>query len=132
MRRRNRKKQVDGFVFPVPFAGLLVIIATLALTYVWMGCRCESLGKEIKALEQEREVLQKKYLTREYTWTQMKSPRNIEKALARFNIKMIWPANNQIVRLQDTPKKGVGKSVAGAGHMQRNVVQGRKQGLIND
>lgn len=105
MRRRNRKKRMDGFASPVPVAGFLVLISSFALIYVWLGCRCDSLGKEIRKLEQERVVLHKKFLNEEYRWAQMKSPRSIEKALARFNIAMTWPANSQIIRLQDPEKK---------------------------
>jgi hypothetical protein len=102
MRRRNRKKQLHGFVFPVRITGFLVVVSTLALIYIWLGCRCEALGKEIKVLEQEKGVLYKRYLNEEYRWTQLKAPRNIEKALAKFNIPMIWPASHQVVRLQDS------------------------------
>ncbi len=99
MKKKNRKR-VDGFVFPVPFAGVLIVIATLALAYVWMGCRCEALGREIKSLEQEKTVLYKKYLNEEYRWTQMKSPRNLDRVLARHRIEMVWPLPSQIVRLR--------------------------------
>jgi hypothetical protein len=99
MKKKKNKKRVDGFVFPVPFAGALIIIATLALAYVWMGCRCEALGREIKGLEREKEVLDKKCLREEYRWTQMKAPRNLERVLAKHNIRMSWPKPEQVVRL---------------------------------
>ncbi len=99
MKKKKNRKRVDGFVFPVPFAGGLIIIATLALAYVWMGCRCEALGREIKGLEREKTVLYKRYLNEEYRWTQMKSPRNLERVLAKHSMKMVWPRASQVVRL---------------------------------
>jgi hypothetical protein len=124
---------MHGFVFPVPFAGVLVLIATLAMIYVWLGCRCEVLGREIKTLEQEREVLHKKHLNEEYRWTRMKSLRSIENALAGFSIQMTWPANNQIVRLQDTAKKdAVNRRLTTDRMMRKNVAQGRKRDMAND
>jgi hypothetical protein len=100
MKKKKNRKRVDGFVFPVPFAGALIVVATLALAYVWMGCRCEALGREIKGLEGDKTVLYKKCLNEEYRWTQMKSPRNLERVLAKHRIKMVWPRPAQIVRLR--------------------------------
>ena len=99
MKKMKNRKRVDGFVFPVPFAGALIVIATLALAYVWMGCRCEALGREIKGLENEKGILYKKYLTEEYRWTQMKSPGNLERVLERHRLAMVWPKPAQVVRL---------------------------------
>ena len=100
MKKKKNRKRVDGFVFPVPFAGALIVVATLALAYVWMGCRCEALGREIKSLEREKSVLYKKYQNEENRWTQMKSPRNLERVLKRYHISMVWPKPAQIVRLK--------------------------------
>lgn len=93
---------MDGFVFPVPFAGLAVLIASFALGYVWLGCRCEAMGKELKRLEVRKEELSKKCLTEEYNWTRTKSPQNLERALERCNIIMSWPRPDQVVRLSES------------------------------
>ncbi|MDI6775108.1 MAG: hypothetical protein QME60_06910 [Verrucomicrobiota bacterium] len=90
---------MDGFIFPVPFAGLLAVIAAMALWYLWLGCRCEALGKELKRLEDEKAELTKRCLNEEYKWARMKSPESIDRALARHGIVMIWPRSEQIVRL---------------------------------
>lgn len=99
MARKNKKKNINGFIFPTPFAGVVGLISTLALAYVWLGCRCESLGREIKALERNRSVLVERYRKEECGWSRMKSPPNIEKALAQHNILMSWPRRDQVVRL---------------------------------
>ena len=100
MARRNRKKtKVHGFIFPVPIAGLLVLLSILGLAYVWLGYRCEALGRELKELETERAALRKKYLNEEYRWTQMKSLENIERVLLKHRIRMSWPHRDQVVSL---------------------------------
>ncbi len=100
MARRNRKRRkMAGFIFPAPFAGLMIMISVLALGYVWLGCRCESLGREIKDLEKEKDILTKKYLNEEYQWARLKSPRQIEKALQAHHIIMTWPRSDQIIRV---------------------------------
>jgi hypothetical protein len=101
-KRRNRKKRVDGFIFPTPFAGILVFLSVAALSYLWL-CSCsEELGREIKKLEKQKTELTKKFLNEEYKWTRMKSPKNIEATLARYGIAMTWPRRDQVMWLADT------------------------------
>jgi hypothetical protein len=102
MIRKNRKKRMHGFVLPAPFAGTVVTGALLALSYIWLGCRCDSLGRDIKALEIEKAQLKKELLNEESRWAKMKSPSNIEMMLAKNNIVMTWPRQDQIVRLYET------------------------------
>lgn len=98
--RKRRKQQLNGFIFPLPFAGVVVMASALALGYVWLGCQCEALGDEIKTLEAESVELNKKQLTAEYHWVRTKSPRSMEIALQRHGINMDWPRAGQVVRLE--------------------------------
>ena len=102
VRRNRKKKKSNGFIFPVPFAGVVVLVSTLALGYVWLGCRCECLGRELKVLETEKTTLMKRYLNEKSRWTRMKSPGNMEKALIRHKIVMTWPRRDQVVRFYET------------------------------
>jgi hypothetical protein len=102
MARKNRKKRkLEGFMLPMPFAGLVALLAAFALGYVWLGSRCEALGRDLKVLENERQTLHKQYLQEEYKWIQMRSPRELEKALEKHDIIMTWPKSDQVVRLSD-------------------------------
>ena len=101
MIRKNRKKRLHGFVLPAPFTGIVVAGALLALSYVWLDCRCESIGRDIKNLEAEKTQLKKDLLSEESRWSKMKSPVNIEAVLAKHNIVMTWPRQDQVVRLYD-------------------------------
>jgi len=100
-KRRNRKRRVDGFIFPGPFAGILVFVSISALTYLWQCSRCEALGREIKTLEKQQVELTKKYLNEEYKWMRLKSPKSIEESLARCGISMTWPRLDQVTWLAD-------------------------------
>jgi len=101
MIRRNRKKRLHGFVVPAPYAGVVVLGMLLALFYVWLGCRCDSLGKDIKTLELEKTELKKQLLNEESRWTKMKSPGNLEMVLAKRKIGMAWPRQDQVIRLHE-------------------------------
>jgi hypothetical protein len=108
-KRRNRKKRVDGFIFPTSFAGALVFASVVALSYLWLCSRCEEVGREIKTLESQQVQLAKKLLNEEYKWTRMKSPGSIENTLRRTGVKMTWPRRDQVVwladaRLRDDPR----------------------------
>jgi hypothetical protein len=100
-KRRNRKKRVDGFIFPGSFAGVLVFASVAALSYLWLCSRCEGLGREIKVLETQKTELQKKFLNEEYKWMRLKSPKSIEDSLARCGISMTWPRQDQVMWLAD-------------------------------
>ncbi|MCK5849934.1 MAG: hypothetical protein KAH23_03390 [Kiritimatiellae bacterium] len=99
-RRNKKKKRMNAHVFPVPFAGVAVLVCVLGLSYIWLVGQCEAVGKELKALEKEYVVLQKKYVNEEFRWARMKSPRNMERALAARGIDMDWPTSGQIVWLR--------------------------------
>ena len=102
MIRRNRKKRMHGFVLPAPYAGLVVAGAVLALAYVWLSCRCDSLGRDIRGLESEKAQLKKELQNEESRWAKTKSPGSIETALAKYNIVMTWPRQDQVVRLYES------------------------------
>ena len=101
-RNRNRRKRVDGFILPPPFVVLVLLAALLALVYVWLGECQKDLGRDLKALENELAVLRKEYVNEECRWTMLKSPRNLERELARHGLRMAFPRRGQIVHLYES------------------------------
>ena len=104
MTRKNRKKRSTA-VLPVPFAGVVVVIATIGLAYTWLDCRCDALGSEICQREQELKELRKELQREESRWLRIKSTRNIRRALELNGIVMTWPGNDQVVRLYDPDRQ---------------------------
>jgi hypothetical protein len=98
-KRKNRKKNVDGFIFPVPFALVVIAGATLALAYVWLGCRCEAVGRDLKTLEARHEELRRSEVNEKYKWARLKSPENLERKLEQTGIQMQWPRQSQVIKL---------------------------------
>lgn len=113
-RKRNRKKRVEGYLFPVPFASLLVVAGVAALAYLWMLSRCEAIGAEIKVLERAEAELTERYLNEELKWTRMRSPQNLERILARNGVKMDWPSGQQVVLMADAGLWAGGDELASA------------------
>jgi cell division protein FtsB len=98
-KKKQQKKQSQGDIFPAPLAAILLLAAVLSLTYVWLCGRCDALGRDIKALEQECEEIRRRRLNEEYKWANMRSPRNIERALREHNLDMDWPDRRCIITL---------------------------------
>ena len=78
MANKNRRKQIQGYVIPVPVVSVLVVAMLLLLAYVWLDIRSKALGARIKSLEQQQAELQKKYDLELWKWEGIKSPQNIE------------------------------------------------------
>jgi hypothetical protein len=101
-RNKFRKKQVRGRVFPAPLAGVLLMAATMSLSYLWLRGRCESLGTQIKELEGQRTELRKRVANEEFKWANMTSPQNMERLLQAHNLVMKYPDERNIVRVRRT------------------------------
>lgn len=101
MANKNRKKQIHGYVVPLPVVSVLVVAMLLLLAYVWLDIRSKTLGARIKTLEQQQVEMQKKYDLELWKWEKVKTPSNIEKMLCQNNSVMIWPEEGNIVRLNE-------------------------------
>jgi hypothetical protein len=100
VRRRNRKKNVNAFILPIPIAGLVIVLVTLCIGYVMLMCRRQTLGGELAELERQRTELLKQHEQELFKWTCLKAPENLERALRLRGIAMTWPSNRQIVRMR--------------------------------
>ncbi|MBU1694669.1 MAG: hypothetical protein KJ726_11455 [Verrucomicrobia bacterium] len=103
MRRRgkqNRKTIQDGPVFPVPLALILVLVTGVAFGFLWLRDKCDTMGRRLQDLEARRDEVQRQVLREEYKWSNLKSPQNIERLMAQFNLKMVWPGERDTVRLR--------------------------------
>ncbi len=101
MAKRNRRQRDSGFVAALPWMAFLAGTVFLMLMYIWLDGRGQALGNRIKALERQLAELQQRYDLELSKWEALKSPPSIEQALARNRIAMIWPAEQNLVRLQD-------------------------------
>ncbi|MFN2352083.1 MAG: hypothetical protein ABR497_09075, partial [Kiritimatiellia bacterium] len=104
MAGKNRKRNCKGgFTFPLPAAIFLALTAAMLLLYVWLDAQGHALGAHIKHLELQLAAVQKSYDHELWKWEIMKSPANIENALARNRLVMTVPAPRDVVRLADVP-----------------------------
>lgn len=98
-RKKNRKKQSQGFVFPVPLALFLVMVTMTSMTYLWMHGRCEAAGIRIQKLERVKHESHQRLLQEEMKWAQMKTLPNVVTQVRRHGLEMSWAPNSRVVRL---------------------------------
>ena len=86
--------------FPVLLANLLVLVAVLGLSYMWLCSRCDALGKDIKSKEKELTTVQKRLVNEQDRWSYITSPANLERAIKKHGLEMAMPREAQIVRVR--------------------------------
>jgi len=99
-RKKKKKKQQVQVPFPVLLANVLVLVAVLGLSYMWLCSRCDALGKDIKGREKELADAQKRLVNEQDRWSYITSPANLERAIKKHRLEMVMPREAQIVRVR--------------------------------
>ena len=81
-------------------AVLVVLLAFVGLAYLRLTNNCEELGRQIKALERQRDELHKQVVNEAHHWANARSTRNMERLMALHGIAMSWPAERNSIRLK--------------------------------
>ena len=98
-KKTKMKKNQVQVPFPVLLANILVLVAVLGLSYMWLCSRCDALGKEIKHKEIELTSAQKRLVNEQDRWSSITSPANLQRAIRKHQLGMIMPREKQIVRV---------------------------------
>ncbi|MEN7972652.1 MAG: hypothetical protein ABFR47_02335 [Verrucomicrobiota bacterium] len=97
-RKKTKKNQVQ-VPFPVLLANILVLVAVLGLSYMWLCSRCDALGKEIRGKEAELAAAQKRLVNEQDRWSIITAPANLQRAIKKYRLDMVVPREKQIVRV---------------------------------
>ena len=98
--KQNRKKRRTTTGVAAPFTVLLSTGALLALSYLWLCGRCETLGRRIKSLEERQAEVHKRVVTEQFKWSNAKSPGNLEQLLQRHRLAMSLPDEGRVMRVR--------------------------------
>lgn len=101
--RRNRKRRLHSRLMPPSVAGVIVLLATLAVAYLVMDHKCSQYGQQIKQFEQRYAALENEQIREESRWNVMKTPEQIETMLLRHGMLMIYARPDQVVRMGKIP-----------------------------
>ncbi|MCX6996740.1 MAG: hypothetical protein NTV49_06565 [Kiritimatiellaeota bacterium] len=110
----NRKKNRREAFLPAPFALVLAAGGLLALSYLWMGGRCDALGRRIKLLEEQKDDLHRRVVAEQVKWSNAKSPSHIEQLLQRHRLVMSWPDEACVIRIRRPSEEPVSAEVPAA------------------
>ncbi len=104
-RRRKRNYRKHARTSPVRGSLVLsvVIVAGLALGWLWLSNACDALSARIKDLEQEKLAVHQRVVNEEFKWSNQIGYENMTKLLKRHQLEMDWPRERQIVRIQRAP-----------------------------
>lgn len=98
-KKKKAKKNQVQVPFPVFLANVLVLVAVLGLSYMWLCSRCDALGKEIKSMERQLATAEKRLGNEQERWSHLTSPANLKRAIRKHGLKMSMPSDSQIVRV---------------------------------
>jgi hypothetical protein len=104
-KKKMKKNQVQ-VPFPVLLANVLVLVAVLGLSYMWLCSRCDALGKDIKNQEAELVAAQKRLVNEQDRWSTITSPANLERAIKKHKLLMTMPENTRIVEVGSWSGRG--------------------------
>jgi hypothetical protein len=98
-KKKKMKKNQVQVPFPVLLANILVLVAVLGLSYMWLCSRCDALGKEIKRKEADLTTAQKRLVNEQDRWSVITSPANLKRAIKKHKLDMVMPREAQIIRV---------------------------------
>lgn len=102
-RRKSRKQNTrmdTSYLLPPPALLVVILASVMAITYISVGARCETLGKEVARLEKEIDAKRKVLGNEQSKWQRLKSEANVKQALKAFSLDMSWPRQHQILHLE--------------------------------
>jgi hypothetical protein len=99
-KRKNRKQHSAGIRYPGTLLSGLVAVSCLALCYLWIGGRCEALGREIKELERTHGEAVQRLGIEQAKWARMYTLDGVQSALRRFDTEMKLPRRDQLVYIR--------------------------------
>lgn len=103
MARVNRKRNDNEQPVVSPrIIGVVLVILAVAFGYFSLHARCERLCTEIRRLEGQCEISQRRAENEETKWAALVTPRSIEEALVRHGLNLSWPRRGQVVRIYDS------------------------------
>ena len=100
------KKRQARVPFPVLLANVLVLVAVLGLSYMWLCSRCDALGSDIKGKERKLISARKRLVNEQDRWSAVKAPQNIIGAIERHGLAMKMHHSSQIVEVGEWSAAG--------------------------
>lgn len=99
--KTNRRLQARAFVFPPRIAATVTLVGVVLLGYIWLHNTTEAVGRKIKEVEKERQLLNEDIQTQTSRWNELTSTYGLENALRRSNLAMVHAHGQQAVTVRN-------------------------------
>ena len=109
-KRKKKKKMKKNEVqvpFPVVLANVLVLVAVLGLSYMWLCSRCDAMGRDIKSREELLNTAQKRLVMEQGRWSVLTAPQNLKNAIHKHGLNMTFRSEREsagVVYATDTER----------------------------
>ena len=120
MARKNRKNGHEGNRMVFWGVPLMALVALLGMVYLNLHNACESVGREIKRLENQRAELRKQVVNEERNWEMARYIQNMQRLMETHGIAMTFPDSKNIVRLRAAEPEEPAQYAARAGALRRD------------
>ncbi|RKX43122.1 MAG: hypothetical protein DRP64_08680 [Verrucomicrobia bacterium] len=99
-KKKKMKKNQVQVPFPVLLANILVLVAVLGLSYMWLCSRCDALGKEIGDRESKLATARKHLEDERDRWSTITSPLNLERTIKKHRLHMVMSSEEQRINVR--------------------------------
>ena len=99
--KRNRKRESLAFGTVTKSVVVCICVAVSGLSYVWQKNAIYRLGDEIKKREAALSSAQKRTTMLAAQLAHLESPAELETQCQRYNLSLVAPKENQVVRLYE-------------------------------
>lgn len=98
--KRKPAASQEGFLFVGPVAVVLLLVASISLTYLYLHHQCDVMGRELRVMEMDLQKMRDQALVEQSRWQARLSLESITDAVARHGLNMRWPDESRIVRVR--------------------------------
>ena len=83
--------------WPARGAAFVIVVAGLALGYLWLHDRCERTATRLKEIERAHADLRVRLQHEESKWSACRTLDSVQKQLRLFGVEMNWPPPQRII-----------------------------------
>jgi len=97
--RKNKRRQQHVRLLPLPVTTAVVFTVSIAVAYLVLDHKCGQCGQQIKKSEQKLTELDQQRIREEANWNRLKTPEEIEQAMLRHGLLLVYPGPDQVARV---------------------------------
>lgn len=98
-RRNSRRQTVQSKKARNIIGALILLFALFSISQLVLRQQCATCAQQIKRLEQQCATLEQTRLREKAVWDSMRTPEELEAAMVRHGLLLVYPTGDQVVRV---------------------------------